>query len=281
VLLFALAVPLARRKGDAARAALMRFCLGVTVLFAIVAVTLCLFYGTSTRYQAEFQAWLAWLAGVGLLEIAARTQGTAELRLAGGAVLAVTVAFSSAFGFLRSFQHEGDHWYFRGQALARRGEKEAALAAYEKALDWRPDLRGARRQAALLAEALDRLPDARRHYEFLVREEPGDAEAQNNLGSVLHRLRRPAEALPHFQAALARDAKFAPAAFNLGLVLFELQRLPEAAEAFRAAVRLEPNDAMAHYLLARVLLQLGRDAEAQAEHRTAQRLDPAVPPLQR
>jgi tetratricopeptide (TPR) repeat protein len=278
VLLFALAVPLVRRPGDAARRALGRFCVGVATVFVIAATTLCLFYGTSTRYQAEFQVWLAWLAGVGMLEIAARTRASAELRVLGGAALAVTALFSGAFGFCRAFQHEGDNWYQRGLARARHGQLSAALAAYETALAWQPDLRGARFQAARTCEALGRLDDAVRHYEALVRLDPNHPAVRSNLGSALHRLHRPTEALPHLQAAVAADPKFPIAHFNLGLVLFELKRLPEAAEALRAAAKWQPDDPDAHYLLSVTLHQLGRREESEAEYQAARRLNPMLPP---
>lgn len=142
-----------------------------------------------------------------------------------------------------------DARYNLGQALARRGDLDAAARELDVALRLRPDdvdtldalglVRRALGQgpeaAALFREALRSAPDdptahdalgqlrfaegdvaeATRHFEALVKRRPEDADARNNLGSALAAGGRLAEAIGQFERALGIDPGHAAARANL------------------------------------------------------------------
>jgi tetratricopeptide (TPR) repeat protein len=120
-----------------------------------------------------------------------------------------------------------DDWYERA-CLLESEDPERALAAYRRAV------------------ALD----------------PAHADAQVNLGRLLHESGDPEGAEACYRRALAVRPDDAIAAFNLGVVLEDFGRDAEAASAYEKAVAVDPRDADAHYNLARVCERLGRGAAA-------------------
>lgn len=104
--------------------------------------------------------------------------------------------------------------------------------------------------------------------------EPKDAKAHNNLGGALLRLGRTAEAVKHFREALAADPELVNARNNLGLVLLQAGRATEAGEQFRLALEADPDSVEAHVNLGGVHLMQGRPAEAVVELREALRVEP-------
>jgi Tfp pilus assembly protein PilF len=94
----------------------------------------------------------------------------------------------------------------RAYDLAAKGQNEAAIAEWKKALD------------------LD----------------PGSVKAHNNLGAVLLREGKADEAIKHFQKALDVDPQLDEAHNNLGLALWEKGRLDEAIRHIQRALELEP-----------------------------------------
>ncbi len=127
-----------------------------------------------------------------------------------------------------------------GIILASRGESDAALGHFERALRVKPDF----------------------------------AEALNNAGSVLLADGRGAEAVDHFERAVRADPEFAGAFSNLGVALFAEGRAEEGLESFRTAVSLEPHNAEALVKLGDALVADGQDAEATGPYQASLRLIP-------
>ena len=78
---------------------------------------------------------------------------------------------------------------------------------------------------------------------------PEDAEAHNNLGVSLKKLRKLKEAQASYTQAIALKPDFAEAHSNLGVTLQELGRLDEALASCRQAIALKPDYAEAHQAL--------------------------------
>lgn len=132
---------------------------------------------------------------------------------------------------------EADDWYERACELESR-DPAAARAAYERAI------------------AID----------------PSHADAQVNLGRMLHESGAAAAAEPHYRAALAADPTHPAAAFNLGVALEDLGRSRDAEAAYRLAIEIDPDHADAHYNLAGILERKGEKAEAVAHLSVYRRL---------
>jgi tetratricopeptide (TPR) repeat protein len=118
-------------------------------------------------------------------------------------------------------------WFDRAEALER-DDSQAAIAAYERAIDADP---------ALL-------------------------EARVNLGRLLHEAGRLAKAEQVYRAALKACGSDALLLYNLGVLLDDMDRGPEAMEAYQAALRDDPGLADGHYNLALLYEKLGQPKEA-------------------
>lgn len=99
-------------------------------------------------------------------------------------------------------------------------------------------------------------------YRRAVQLDGGHADAQVNLGRLLHEQRAPAAAEQHYRAALEADPEHATAAFNLGVALEDLGRVGDAIDAYQQALAIDPENADAHYNLAGIFEKRGDKAAA-------------------
>ncbi len=125
-------------------------------------------------------------------------------------------------------------WYNLG-VLERKADKpDAAIAAYQKAIEARP----------------------------------GYLAAINNLGLVYSDLGRHEEAEARFREALAKKADYPSAWVNLARTLSARGRNDEALAAYRKALEIDPNERSAQLQVAVTLRRMGRADEAIAEYRS-------------
>ncbi|MCG5055242.1 MAG: tetratricopeptide repeat protein [Myxococcales bacterium] len=103
---------------------------------------------------------------------------------------------------------------------------------------------------------------AREAYQAAIELEPGHADAQINLGRLLHESGHPEAAQRHYRVALSVRPDDPTACFNLGVALEDTGHRAEAIEAYEASIGIDPSNADAHYNLARLLEQLGRPESA-------------------
>lgn len=111
-------------------------------------------------------------------------------------------------------------------------------------------------------EAVSLLAEAKMAYRQAIALEPHNADAQINLGRLLHEEGLVQEAEAHYRLAMKAEPHDATAAFNLGIALEDLQRVNEAAQAYRQAVEMDPDFADAHYNLANLYERSGERAAA-------------------
>ncbi len=91
---------------------------------------------------------------------------------------------------------------------------------------------------------------------------PAHADANVNLGRLLHEKRATAAAEKFYRAALKADPNHETAAFNLGVALEDLGRVRQAIEAYQDSLRVDPDNADAHYNLSGLLEKRGEKATA-------------------
>ncbi|HSW44492.1 MAG TPA: tetratricopeptide repeat protein [Phycisphaerae bacterium] len=183
-----------------------------------------------------------------------------------------------------------------GTALKNKGQRDEALACFERAVEIKPNhpialsnLGSARMEDGRPAEALKylteavesspnspdahynlanalaqigRLDEAVQHYREAIRLRPHYAEAENNFGIALFRLGRVNDAIEHYTRALAIQPQFPDALNNLGNALLRVGRSDEAIGYFRQAIDLQPSFLQARYNLGRSLVQRRRYDEA-------------------
>jgi tetratricopeptide (TPR) repeat protein len=90
--------------------------------------------------------------------------------------------------------------------------------------------------------------------------QPDHADAQNNLGRLLHDAGDLGAAEGHYRLAICADASIALYWYNLGVVVEDRGRSAEAIAAYEQALALDRSLADAHFNLARQLELTGRRA---------------------
>jgi len=139
-----------------------------------------------------------------------------------------------------------------GNALARTGKVEEAIAHYEQALQIEPDLAEVHYNLGTALAQVYRVPEAIAQYEQALRIKPDYAGAHSSLGVVLAGLGKSEDAIKQYQDALRIEPDNAAAHYNLGIALGQAGRIPEAIEHFQQALRIKPDLVQAQNALARL-----------------------------
>ena len=87
---------------------------------------------------------------------------------------------------------------------------------------------------------LHRYDQARREYEALVKLQPSNLTAFNNLGLIYEEAGQLPKAAAAYRSALALDPNYAPAHNNLGVVYERQGKRDEAIAAYRGALAADP-----------------------------------------
>jgi tetratricopeptide (TPR) repeat protein len=160
-----------------------------------------------------------------------------------------------------------------GHVEAALGDKDAAIALYEKALALDPNLAAAHAACGNAAYELGRYDVALGHLEGALALQPHWPEALNNKGNILRNLRRCEEAIAAYDVALVQRPAHASTLYNRILALRDLDRLTDALADCEQIVALQANDPMGHNERGTVLADIGRHLEAIACFKTAIALD--------
>lgn len=158
------------------------------------------------------------------------------------------------------------------RALAAAGQREPAMAEYERALALGPNAEGGAELATLLRGA-GRHGEAVQHFRAALALEPELPGALNELGALLTETGRAEEAEPLLGRALELRPGWPAALNNYGVALLALRRTGAAALSFARAADARPDFAAAHRNLADALHLLGRFDEAEDSARMALRHD--------
>jgi tetratricopeptide (TPR) repeat protein len=101
-----------------------------------------------------------------------------------------------------------------------------------------------------------------RAYEQAIEADPGHLDARINLGRLLHESGRLARAEQVYRDAINASGDDPLLLFNLGVLLEDMDRKAEAVTAYEAAVRADPDLADGHYNLAELYVQLEKPQDA-------------------
>ena len=124
--------------------------------------------------------------------------------------------------------------------------------------------------AGVELEQARQYPEARKHYEQLIRQWPARWEAYHHLGQVCDRQKRYAEAQENYQRAIRLAENREPDLFNdLGYSFFLTGSMKKAENAIRKAVALRPSEPKYHNNLGLILGHQRRFDDAWKEFRLA------------
>ena len=165
---------------------------------------------------------------------------------------------------LSQVDDNGDLFTLLGMVVVQKGDPEASIHYFEKALTLRSDEARSHNNLGLAFKRAGRLEEAESAYGAALSIDGQYAQAHNNLGVVLRDKGEVAGAIASFRAALNVDPAFVDARRNLASALLESNQLGESAAEFHRILESSPNDAGAHLSLASVSRQLANFDEASA-----------------
>ncbi len=132
---------------------------------------------------------------------------------------------------------------------------------------------------ALSCQQAGRLPEAERLYRKVLRREPHDPAALQNLGWLAMRSGQAEEAIALLRRSLAHTPQDPVCNNNLGNMLREQGRLDEAWQAYQAALKLQPDYGTALFNAGTILQRQDRHEDAEAYLRRAVEVAPDDPEL--
>jgi tetratricopeptide (TPR) repeat protein len=178
------------------------------------------------------------------------------------------LAFAVAWLFLQADP------YADGLKALEQGKYEAAVAAFQKAIQAEPQDHTAYFNLALAYSLLDRDSEGLAAYRKVLELKPRLYEAELNAGILLMRLKRPAEALPLFEdAAAQKPSEFRPRQY-LARAQLDTAAFDRAEASYHAALLLDPKSAESELGLAHSLTSQGKLSDAAPHYRQAAQLDP-------
>jgi len=117
------------------------------------------------------------------------------------------------------------------------------------------------------------LEGAEKIFEEILRADPGDREALNNLGVLAYHRNNPDLAAHYFHGALKADPSYEDAMVNLGNCLMEKKEFPSAIQWLEKALERNPYEVMLLNALGNCFIQEGDFAEAEKIYERSYRLD--------
>ncbi|NUQ65547.1 MAG: tetratricopeptide repeat protein [Pirellulales bacterium] len=165
-------------------------------------------------------------------------------------------------------------YVLRGEAMAKKGMLDEAVAEFDMAVRIKPDFLEGRVNAAILRIDQGMLDEAAVRLNRVLEMDPQHAKAHCSLGVVLGKQGKLDEAIAHFETSLKLKPDDSAAHANLGRALQQKGMLEEATTHFRKALELQSEDPLGHFRLATVLLARGMLEEAVQHLRRVLQIDP-------
>ena len=142
---------------------------------------------------------------------------------------------------LQSSQVSAAEFCRQANALFFSGRYPEAIAAYQQAVQLKPDYHQAWSNQGSALFHLQRYPEAISAYNRALGIHPDYPEAWNNKGGALSKLGQYEEALAAYERAVELKPDYVEAWNNRGLALMELKRYKESVASYNRAVKLKPD----------------------------------------
>ncbi|HJM43602.1 MAG TPA: tetratricopeptide repeat protein [Nitrospinota bacterium] len=177
---------------------------------------------------------------------------------------------------LAFFQRTTTAHYTFALELMKAEKYKQALVPLEKDLALNPDRIHSRALKAYAFQRLNRTKEAKDAYREIIRRDPKNVLANNNLGTLLDQEGNYTEAAKRFERAVAIEPNQDVTLHNLAWIYSSrLGRPSKALRFIRKAIELKPNAANYYTMLASIYRQLGKTLEARKAVTQAVQLEPA------
>ena len=177
---------------------------------------------------------------------------------------------------LAFFQRTTTAHYTFALEMMKAEKFKQALVPLEKDLALNPDRIHSRALKAYAFQRLNRTKEAKDAYREIIRRDPKNVLANNNLGTLLDQEGNYTEAAQRFERAISLEPNQDVTLHNLAWIYASRLGRPSKALGFiRKAIALKPNDANYYTMLGSIYRQLGKTLEARKAVAQAVRLEPA------
>ncbi|KAB0239503.1 CHAT domain-containing protein [Microcystis aeruginosa EAWAG127a] len=139
-------------------------------------------------------------------------------------------------------------WFEQGYQKAINGDFIGAIASFDRALEFKPDLHQAWQNRGAALANLGRLEEAIASYDRALEIKPDDPDGWNNRGIALGNLGRLEEEIASYDKALEIKPDFHEAWYGRGIALHSLGRLEEAIASYDKALEFKPDYYYAWYV---------------------------------
>jgi Flp pilus assembly protein TadD len=127
-----------------------------------------------------------------------------------------------------------EEWFEAGNRHAQAGEFQEAIAAYQSALELRPDYVSAMSNLGVAYYNNGQLEEAVAVYQKALEIAPEDAAAHSNLAAAYVQLGQLQEALAAYTRAVELEPALSQAYFGLGVVYMQMGQTEDAIQAFES-----------------------------------------------
>ncbi|HTW44457.1 MAG TPA: tetratricopeptide repeat protein [Acidobacteriaceae bacterium] len=148
----------------------------------------------------------------------------------------------------------------------KRGDTNAAIAEFRKAIAINPDLPGVHFDLAELLKTSQNpkvKAEAEQEYRADLAQNPNDGRAERRLGEIDAEYGRAQQAYNEFSRAVQMQPNDADAKLDLAKILIQMGHDDKAMPLLEQAVQLDPTNPVAHLRLAQLYQRKGRQADAQ------------------
>jgi len=184
----------------------------------------------------------------------------------------------AAMAMIEEVVHEDpkviDAWFTLGNMSARRGNHEAAVGYFKRALALKADDEEAVINLAHAYRKLGRDEDALVGFRRFLELDPKNAQVHYEIAQILIDRNKNDEAAAALRQALQVEPKMAAARNALAVIAINENRLDEAEQEIRQALELKPDVRLAHYNRALIAEKRGDAARAEAEYQKELELHP-------
>ncbi len=128
-----------------------------------------------------------------------------------------------------------------GIVLTGRGQVDAAIVQFQRALEIQPDYADAHTNLGVVLAGRGEFDAAIAHYLKALEIKPNDAKTHDNLGSALDSLGQFDAAIAHYQRALEIEPDSAEVHYNFGIALAGCGQVDAAIAHFQKALEIKPD----------------------------------------
>lgn len=167
-----------------------------------------------------------------------------------------------------------DAYNNRGNALRNLGRLEEAVSSYDHAITHMPTLASAHSNRGYTLRDLGKITEALKSFEIAIELKVDYAEAYFGYATALYKSERFNEALLSYENAIKSRHDYADAYLYSGVVLYKLGQMDEALQRYEKAIKIQPDNSNAYYNYANLLQDLGRFSDALKNYEKAVEIKP-------